>query len=571
MANTEQLITEHLDLWSSAVKAKSSAGRGSSKKLELYGITKLRGLILDLAMRGMLVPQDPEDEPAAELLKRIIFEREQTSQRSKINIKKYLGKVDQDEYSFPIPPGWEITRVGALFSAVYGKGLPTSELTKDGYMVFGANGIIGNYSKYMYEKPQLLISCRGAYSGKPNISPSECFVTSNSIVLENSWNHLSLKFFFYALTSAKKSQIVTGSAQPQVTSSNLNPFPLLLPPLAEQRRIVGKVDELMALCDQLEQEQESNLETHETLVSTLLNALTSVSADASQLAEAWQSIQSNFDILFTTESSINKLKKTILQLAVMGKLVPQDPENESAAELLNKIADEKERLFKEKKIKKPKPLTAIPPEDEPYKVHSSWEWCRLGELSLSSDSGWSPQCNPGTRDNEEQWGVLKVSAVSWGEFRADEHKKLPVGKEAQPECEVKNGDFLLSRANTEELVARGVVVVQPPPRLMMSDKIVRFSISEQISKVFINLANASDSSREYYKTNSSGTSSSMKNVTRETMSNLLIPVPPLAEQHRIVAKVDELMALCEQLKANLAQAQATQLNLADSLVEQAIQ
>jgi type I restriction enzyme S subunit len=234
------------------------------------------------------------------------------------------------------------------------------------------------------------------------------------------------------------------------------------------------------------------------------------------------------------------------------------------------IAVEKDRLIKEKKIKKLNAPAPITQQEEPYTVPGSWKWCRLVDVSLSSDSGWSPQCDPQTRESEEQWGVLKVSAVSWGEFRPYEHKKLPAGKEARPECEVKSGDFLLSRANTEELVARGVIVGQTPPKLMMSDKIVRFLVSEQTSKDFVNLVNASSSSREHYISNSSGTSNSMKNVSRATMNNLPIPLPPLAEQHRIVAKVDELMALCDQLKASLATAQATQLNLADSLVEQAI-
>ena len=114
---------------------------------------------------------------------------------------------------------------------------------------------------------------------------------------------------------------MTGTAgQKRIPASYFSGNPLPLPPLAEQHRIVAKVDELMALCDQLEEEQENNLETHEILVRTLLNALTSSSADVSQFADAWQRIQDNFDILFTTESSVDQLKQTILQLSVMGKM-----------------------------------------------------------------------------------------------------------------------------------------------------------------------------------------------------------------------------------------------------------
>ena len=131
---------------------------------------------------------------------------------------------------------------------------------------------------------------------------------------------------------------------------------------------------------------------------------------------------------------------------------------------------------------------------------------------------------------------------------------------------LKRGDFLLSRANTEELVARSVVVEQTPPRLMMSDKIVRFTFPDEIEKAFINLANLSDPSRAYYIRNASGTSSSMKNIGREVMCNLPIALPPLAEQRRIVAKVEQLMALVDALETQLAASRATAANLLSGLV-----
>jgi type I restriction enzyme S subunit len=163
---------------------------------------------------------------------------------------------------------------------------------------------------------------------------------------------------------------------------------------------------------------------------------------------------------------------------------------------------------------------------------------------------------------------LKVSAVSWGVFKPDENKALPPGMASRPECEVKAGDFLLSRANTEELVARSVVVDQTPPHLMMSDKIVRFTFPEEIERAFINLANTSDPSRAYYARNASGTSSSMKNIGREVMCNLPIPLPPLAEQRRIVAKVEQLMSLVDELETQLTASRATGVHLMDATVSE---
>ena len=258
-------------------------------------------------------------------------------------------------------------------------------------------------------------------------------------------------------------------------------------------------------------------------------------------------LERHFDLAFAAPDGIKKLRELILTLAMQGKLVPQDPNDQPVSELLKEIEAEKQRLVKAGKIKPQKPLYKIEPYEIPYGLPEKWKWVRLGDLSLFSDSGWSPQCLSEPRSGQE-WGVLKVSAVSWGEFRPEENKALPQSIEAKSECEVQVGDFLISRANTEELVARSVVVKTSPVRLMMSDKIVRFSLSQKIEKDFINLANLSQPAREYYARNASGTSSSMKNVSREVMNNLPIALPPLAEQHRIVAKIDQLMARCDELE-----------------------
>ena len=566
----EQLITEHIDIWTSAVLAKSTSGRGSSKKYELYGITKLRELILELAVRGKLVPQDSDDEPASVLLEKIAVEKAQLLEDGEIkNAKKPLKEVTKSEELYELPEGWVWTRIANLFNVVYGKGLPISKLTESGYDVFGANGIIGKYKIYNYEKPQLLVSCRGAYSGKANLSPPRCFITSNTLVLENNWKYLSQKFYYYSISAADKAQIVTGSAQPQVTATNINPFIVSVPPLAEQHRIVAKVDELMLLCDQLEQQTEASIEAHATLVEVLLATLTD-SADSDELAQNWTRISEHFDSLFTTEQSIEALKQTVLQLAVMGKLVPQNPDDKSASVLLEKIAEEKERLIEEKKIKKEKPLPPISDGEKFFELPKGWEWCQIDSLSLSSEAGWSPKCDPTPKEGDN-WGVLKVSAVTWGKYQPDENKALPNYLEPKPQYEVKANDFLISRANTADLVARSVVVPKnTPEKLMMSDKIIRFSFTKDVFSYYINLVNNSSYSREYYAEVAGGTSSSMKNVSRSQVRALKIALPPLAEQHRIVAKVDELMAICDQLKAKLQQSQETQVQLTDALVDKAL-
>ncbi|MCK6390515.1 MAG: hypothetical protein L6Q40_05760, partial [Azonexus sp.] len=363
--------------------------------------------------------------------------------------------------------------------------------------------------------------------------------------------------------------VQTGIAYPAINDRQFFSGLIPLPPTAEQHRIVAKVEELMALCDQLEQQTDASLGAHQSLVETLLSALTSA-ADHAQFVSAWQRIASHFDTLFTTEESIAQLKQTLLQLAVMGKLVPQDPNDEPASELLKKIAAEKAKLAKEGRIKKEKPLPLVGEDETLFSLPLGWAWCRLENVSLHSEAGWSPKCEEVPRVGS-CWGVLKVSAVTWGVFNPAENKALPANLDAVPDCEVKPGDFLISRANTAELVARSVVVQNDaPPRLMMSDKIIRFSFSKEVCAAYLSLFNNSAGSRKYYLRVAGGTSSSMKNVSRLQIQSLAVALPPLAEQYRIVTKVDELMALCDQLKSHLNDAQTTQLHLADALVEQAI-
>ncbi|MEH8198506.1 restriction endonuclease subunit S [Aeromonas allosaccharophila] len=559
----ENLITDHLDLWTAAVRPKSSAGRGSNSKLELTGIKKLRELILELAVRGKLVPQDPSDEPASVLLERIAAEKEQLLKEGKIKKPKALQEISEDEKPFSVPERWNLVRLGELFEIVYGKGLSTAELTVDGYDVFGANGVIGKYSIYLYEYEQLLVSCRGAYSGTPNISPPKCFVTSNSLVLENSWKYLSLKYFYYALTVGDKDHIVTGSAQPQVTTANLSPYVIAVPPLAEQHRIVAKVDELMALCDQLEQCSESQLAAHQTLVETLLATLTDC-ADADELAQNWARLSTHFDTLFTTEASIDALKQTILQLAVMGKLVPQDPSDEPASALLARIATEKAQLVKEKKIKKEKPLPAISEDEKPFELPQGWVFERIAVFGLVG-TGATP-----SRSNPAYWEPAEINWVSSGETA-----ELFVGKtkEQISKLAIKETNVSIYPVGTLIVAMYGqgktrgqITELLEPAGTNQACAAIRLIDETKAHKDFVKLFFR----KAYLELREHAAGGAQPNLNVGKIASTVIPLPPIDEQHRIVAKVDELMALCDQLKSRLQTSQQTQLALAESLVEGAL-
>ncbi|WP_417437562.1 restriction endonuclease subunit S [Idiomarina abyssalis] len=587
----DNLITEHIDIWTSAIKRKSSSGRGSSKKIELYGIKKLRELILELAVRGKLVAQDPNDEPASVLLERIAHEKAQLVKDGKIKKPKKLPDITEDEKTFELPKGWEWARLGDVCSFINGFAFKSNTfqdsgvgIVKIGDISFSgeitpetmsrvSNTVVADLDdSFKVEIDDLVIAMSGATTGKLGFNRTNEVFYLNQRVGKFIPYQIDLNYLYLPLTTKISENLAKsiGSAIPNLSTVQINEIIFALPPTEEQRRIVAKVDELTALYDQLEAQTESSLDAHQTLVTVLLDTLVN-SQNAEELAENWTRISGNFDTLFTTEQSIDQFKQTILQLAVMGKLVPQDPNDEPASALLERIAAEKAELIKQGKIKKQKPLLPISEDEKPFELPEGWEWCRFDDTSLSSDAGWSPQCLPSPRvDNN--WGVLKVSAVTWGRFNPEENKELPQHLEPRREYEVQSGDFLISRANTADLVAKAVIVPPlVPKKLMMSDKIIRFKLHDDMNGEYLNLMNNSQVSRNYYNQVAGGTSSSMKNVSREQIRSLLVALPSSEEQHRIVEKVDELMAICDQLKARLSDAQTTQLNLTDALVEQALQ
>lgn len=219
----------------------------------LQDLSDFRKEILTRAFRGELTEQNIADGTGAELLQSIQLERQQQEAGTKRKKKTELAPVEDGGEPYNLPENWVWTRLGELFSMNYGKNLPTSELKETGYKVFGANGVIGFYSDFIYEESQVVISSRGANSGKMNVTPPKCFITNNSIVLNIDKSKMNNMFFYYLLHQVDRSKIVTGTAQPQVTIENLNQALISLPPLAEQHRIVEKIEAIFAQLDVMEE------------------------------------------------------------------------------------------------------------------------------------------------------------------------------------------------------------------------------------------------------------------------------------------------------------------------------
>jgi type I restriction enzyme S subunit len=330
----------------------------------------------------------------------------------------------------------------------------------------------------------------------------------------------------------------------------------------------------MALCDQLEQQTEDSLSAHQTLVETLLNALLDAaqsrddsSSKESAFDQAWQRIAEHFDVLFTTEHSIDQLKQTILQLAVMGKLVPQDPNDEPASVLLEKIAAEKERLVKDGKIKKQKALPEIGEDEKPFELPVGWEWSKFGLVAefINGDRGKNYPNRNEYVDSGKPWintghiepnGTLTETGMN---FITDEKfESLRGGK-------IQDGDLVYClRGATFGKTA--FVNPYSEGAIASSLMIIRPFLTELNSYIFKYLVSPFGRSQVFRFDNGSA----QPNLSANSVTLYSFPIPPLNEQNRIVEKVNELMSICASLKEGIRESQTTQLHLADAMAEQAI-
>ncbi|BBS38136.1 restriction endonuclease subunit S [Enterobacter roggenkampii] len=579
----EKLITDHIDIWSSALQTRSTAGRGSNGKIDLYGIKKLRELILELAVRGKLVPQDPNDEPASELLKRIAAEKAELVKQGKIKKQKPLLEISEDEKPFELPVGWEWVRMDHV-GHDWGQKTPENDFT---YIDVGSInkelGIVAeptimqaqdapsrarkivrrNTVVYSTVRPYLL----NIAVINEDFQPEP--IASTAFAIVHPWEGISATFIYHYLRSPVFINYVescqTGVAYPAINDKQFFAGVVAIPPLEEQLRIVDKVNELMSLCDQLEQQSLSSLDAHQQLVETLLTTLTD-SQNAEELADNWARISQHFDTLFTTEASIDALKQTILQLAVMGKLVPQDPNDEPASELLKRIEQEKVQQVKEGKIKKQKPLPLVSEEEKPFELPMGWEWCRtedIGDLKLGR------QRSPKDHHGPHMTPYLRVANVHDNEIRADDVKFMNFTPEEKVIFSLQYGDILLNEGQSLELVGRPAIFKNEITGACFQNTLIRFRVNKFISNEYA-LAYFRHClySGRFQKAATQTTNIAHLSVSR--LAPIEFPLPSYSEQLKIVLKIKELEVLCEKIKIGVKSAQQTQLHLADALTDAAL-
>lgn len=582
----EKLITGHIDIWSSALQTRSTAGRGSNGKIDLYGIKKLRELILELAVRGKLVPQDPNDEPASELLKRIAAEKAELVKQGKIKKQKPLPEINDDEKPFELPEGWEWTKLGSICSKLTDGSHNPPKDSGSGYPMLSSqniqNGFIDfeNPSRYVCEddfnkengrtlvkKNDVLLTIVGSLGRSAVVNDNTQFVLQRSVAVLTSRLFPSYLSDYFKSRTAQLYFINNGkgTAQKGIYLGQLSQMLIPVPSFDEQERIVSKLQKLMILCDQLEQQSLTSLDTHQQLVETLLVTLTD-SKNAKELSENWSRISQHFDTLFTTEASIDALKQTILQLAVMGKLVQQDPNDEPASELLKRIEQEKVLMVKNGKIKKQKPLPPISDEEKPFELPMGWECIRLGNLTCKMGSGSTPR---GGKSSYVTSGIPFLRSQNvWNDgLRLDDVVYIDENTHSKMDgTKVFPGDVLLNITGAS--LGRTLIFPENIKEANVSQHvtIVRLLLGELAP--FVHLAIRSPIVQNLIWDRQVGMA--IEGLSKKTLELFEFPIPPLSEQHRIIAKANRLLIICEQLKSRLQSAQHTKLHLADALTGAAL-
>lgn len=476
---------------------------------------ELKNSILQLAIQGKLVEQRPEEGvaevPAAH---------------------KHGGKEarrhGEIEPPFDIPESWRWVTVGELFQHNTGKALNSADRDGTPLEYITTSNVYWNrfdlgklktmsftdaeVEKCTVRKGDLLV-LEGGDIGRAAIwNYGFPMRIQNHIHRLRPYGKVCIEYFYYVFYFLKNAGSINGKGIgiKGLSSNVLHSLAVPLPPLAEQKRIVSKIEELLPLLTRYEQ--------------------------------AWTKLET-FNTRFPTD-----LQKSLLQLAIQGKLVEQRPEEGTAETLYRQIQSEKHRLLQSGKIKKEKPLPEIMEDEIPFDIPTSWMWVQLGELSWFLDAGKSPSC-PKRAVKGSEWGVITTTSIQIGFFDEVQNKVLPSSFPVSKSMQVNTGDILITRAGPTSRTGVACLVKDIHYNLILSDKTLRINMTNNhMCKDYFVMVLNSPPIRQQIMTLMSGMDKQQVNISQEKFKTVLIPLPPLAEQKRIVAKLEELLPQCKRLK-----------------------
>ena len=540
-------------------------------------VGRLRQFVLDLAVRGKIVQQEAADEPAAELLKRIAKTRETLALTGKLPRQKSIPPVDSPPFS--LPRSWAWTRIRNVTSD-RGQIVPKEPFTYiDVTAINKEAGVVSeprvlsaaeapSRARKVTKKGDVIYSCVRPYLLNVAVIAEDFDpmpIASTAFAVLDGYGLVLARYLWIALRSpfmvAKVEQNMRGQAYPAINDADFAVLPLPLPPLPEQHRIVAKVDELMALCDQLEAARAEREAARDRLAASSLARLNA--PDPETFANDARFALDALPALTARPDQIKQFRQTILNLAVRGKLVVADSSDEPAIALLARIASENNSQKQGPRVRNRK---ALPPPDvdqAPFELPSGWAWARFPELGLfgRGKSKHRPRNDPAlfdggthlliqTGDVARSRGAIRTHTGKYNDFGLAQSLKWPAGTL----CITIAANIADSGILTFDACFPDSVVGFLPSRVFDNARYFEY---------FVRTAKAN--LLEY------APATAQKNINLEILESVLIPLPPLNEQRRIVAKVDELMSLCDQMESSLLAGNQQSTRLLDSLLHQALE
>ena len=536
-------------------------------------IPRLRCVILDLAVRGKLVEQDPSDEPAGLLLERLKLDKQLAFLAEGIRARQAVAKVNREEMWFDFPPSWEYALFDDVFVIVSGvtKGqrVSATEATEipylrvanvqRGYLDLAVIKTItvkqSDATRYSLRSGDILMTEGGDWDklGRAAIWSEQIqpCIHQNHIFRVRPPSRDILPEWVTTYVNSRLGRSFFEEASKQTTNlasinmTELRGFPIPLPPLAEQHRIVAKVDELMGLCDQLEAAKAEREQCRDSLVAASLQGLNQPAEEEETFREHARFTFNNLPQITTRAAHIKQLRQTILNLAVRGKLVEQDPSDEPASELLKRIAAEKACSRKAASVKALSRSSERDGLDAQMVIPAGWALARLDDI-VNVGTGLTPSKSQTSYYEGGSTPWINSSATSEDIIR---EARFFVTKLAIQECRLKiypAGSLIVAlygqgktRGQVAELgldatVNQACAVVQWLPSFHELKGYIRLTLWQQY-----------DAMRKMAE------GGPQPNLNVGKIKDRLFPLPPLAEQHRIVAKVDELMAICDQLETQV--------------------
>ena len=549
-------------------------------------IPRLRRFILDLAVRGKLVPQDPNDEPASELLRRIKAEKARLVKTGKISVRKIRARNREFSAEFVSPSGWVLSNLGEIATKITDgthktptyirEGVPfvsvkdfstgSLDLTHTRFISKEEHDVL--YKRCNPKRGDILLGRIGTL-GKAVLVQTDIefslFVSVGLIRFDH--RYISPKYFLLLLNSPfvetefDRIKIGGGTHTNKLNLGDLHTVALPIPPLADQHRIVAKVDSLMTLCDRLEAARAEREANRDRLAKASLARLNAPDPDPATFQHDVAFALNNLTRLTTRPDQIKALRQTILNLAVRGKLVPQDPNDEPASKLLKRIAVEKTRLVKAGEISKPKTPPQINCSYSLFETPPGWAWVHLSEISRKIHYGYTASANQQIDDVR----LLRITDIHHNKVAWRSVPGCEIHEKALPSFKLEIGDILIAR--TGGTIGKSFLVVELPSVAVFASYLIRVQVSHEVYARYLKLFLESPIYWTQLREGARG--AGQPNVNGQTLGKVLVSLPPLVEQHRVVAKVDELMVLCDWLETSLTTKKDIHRRLRDALLRKA--